>query len=228
MRLVPLAVLLALAPAVEAQPPGIEYTGSGNPVDVAGRSGTVTTLGDPAGDPYLADFTFYERSDEPCAVAESDPHGPDALWDGCGGARRSPLRLEAVAPSPEVIAYRTVQIPGRGLARVLDDDGPWYDDHGQWALRKIRVCTNGRSGERGELVKGVEAVWTVNPFDAPEDQYTITRTARRTNCDDDAWSGWSECRGRRAAPTVRLHHKAVGGRRALVGVQLVCYRTHEG
>jgi hypothetical protein len=229
MRLVPYLAVLTLAPLAAAQgsPPLIEFVGSPNAVDVAGRAGTVTTIGD-ADSPYLTDLTFYERSDEPCAVEIDYAWGDDALWDGCEGARRSPLTLAITAPSPQEIAYSTVEIPGRGAGRVLQNDGGlWYDEHGKWALRRLRVCTNGRSGARGELVKGVEAEWSVNPFDAPGDQYTVTRQVRRTNCDADEWSEWSACRGQRAAAQLRLHHKPIGGRRGLVGIQLVCVRTQE-
>lgn len=229
MRLLLLAVLtLAATASAQGSPPLIEFVGSPNAVDVAGRAGTVTVLGGADAQPYLNDLTFFERSDEPCAVEIDYTWGDDDLWDGCEGARRSPLNLFIVARSPRAIAYETVEIPGRGTGRILvNDGGQWYDEHGKWALRRIRVCTNGRSGPRGELVKGVEAEWSANPFDPPDDQYTVTRQVRRTNCDDDGWSEWSACGGRRAASEIRLHHKAIGGRRGLVGIQLVCYRAHE-
>lgn len=46
----------------------------------------------------------------------------------------------------------------------------------------------------------------------------------RNNCSGQ-WERWVRCPDHTVAAAVRLHHKALGGRRAFTGISLKCHRT---
>lgn len=154
----------------------------------------------------LGVMEFFERSDEPCSVSVFTGWGYDTyeeehVWDGCEGRRRS----------RQVIS---------GLMYLGDE----YEDAQRYSyLKGVRVCQSTRTDERRDIVKGVDAQWVTHPS-AREIWHTREeRTSfERPNCNGN-WAPWAWCPDGTAALAVRLHHKALGGRRALTGVSLRCH-----
>jgi hypothetical protein len=92
------------------------------------------------------------------------------------------------------------------------------------SLVGIKICNNGRSGPRGRLVKGVELEWAIRPHEAyATDQVQQREKLVQPNC--SRWREWVRCPTASAAQTLVVHHEAIGGRRAIVGLQLECYPT---
>lgn len=85
----------------------------------------------------------------------------------------------------------------------------------------LQICTNGRNGPRGRLVKGIRVRWARKPHEtSASDQDRLEGQIRQPNCSD--WGPWVQCPAGTASRGLVLHHDAVGGRRALVGLQLRC------
>jgi hypothetical protein len=98
---------------------------------------------------------------------------------------------------------------------------------GAFSLVGIKVCNNGRSGERGRLVKGLELEWAVRPHETlASDRVLRTERLMQPNC--SRWRTWVHCPAASAAQTVIVHHESIGGRRAIVGLQLECYPVRPG
>ena len=160
----------------------------------------------------LSLLRFYERSDEPCAVTVVTAPGYTTAkehgWDGCEGRRRS---LKSI-----------------GENFVFESPGGAVDAYTY--LKAIRVCQSTRSGERGGIVKGIEAEWVshpsypaASPVNFWTDRLSGKRKFQRTNCTNAGWAEWARCPEGTAALAIRLHHKALDGRRALTGISLKCH-----
>ncbi|MEM6326340.1 MAG: hypothetical protein AAF791_04410 [Bacteroidota bacterium] len=133
-------------------------------------------------------------------------------WNGCEGRGRS---------------LRSVERPRR-----FRQGWQWGRHEGY--VTSVQVCARGGRGQRQDIVKGLTATFEANPvFGAirvgakrvPEWARPVGIAAprfERTNC--GTWQPPSECPRSHAAQQIILHHKALGGRRALTGVQLVCRR----
>ena len=94
--------------------------------------------------------------------------------------------------------------------------------HGENALVGIKICNNGRNDERGRLVKGVDLEWAFRPHEtSDEDRMITTDRLRQPNC--SKWRPWVRCPDQTAAQTLLVHHERIGGRDAIVGLQLECY-----
>lgn len=153
----------------------------------------------------LGVLEFYERGDEPCSVSVYTAWGYTAqeehVWDGCAGNRR---------------------------ARQVMSNFMWVLDppeaSGRYTyLKAVRVCQVSRTDARRDIVKGVEAEWVTHPSAR---EWWATQAGRadfaRPNCDGN-WAEWARCPEGTAALALRLHHKALDGRRALTGLSLRCH-----
>lgn len=90
------------------------------------------------------------------------------------------------------------------------------------SLIGLKICNNGRSGERGRLVKGVELEWATRPHEINATRRILqTDVLTQPNC--SRWRNWVHCPDATAAQTMIIHHESIGGRRAVVGLQLECY-----
>lgn len=96
------------------------------------------------------------------------------------------------------------------------------DIDGAWALVGLRICTNNRDDARGDLVKGIGLRWAKRPHEASPGK-RITRTSQRGQPNCSKWGRWVSCPVGKAAQTLIVHHDAMGGRRAAVGLQLECH-----
>lgn len=90
----------------------------------------------------------------------------------------------------------------------------------------VAVCTNNRNDARGDLVKGVRAVWAEHPERRQTAQRNeTTHAAEMPNCAN--WSATVRCGPGTAASRLRIHHISIGGRRGIVGLQLDCADLEE-
>lgn len=86
----------------------------------------------------------------------------------------------------------------------------------------VQVCHNDRNDDRGRLVKGVRLEWAHHPGEVASARRGIHRDQiRQPNC--RRWQPWVRCPVGTGAPSVVVHHIAIGGRRGAVGLQLECY-----
>lgn len=93
---------------------------------------------------------------------------------------------------------------------------------GHNSLVGIMVCNNDRSDERGRLVKGLELEWAFRPHETRVEDRMLTRDRfQQPNC--SRWRRWARCPAQTAAQTLLVHHERIGGREAIVGLQLECY-----
>jgi hypothetical protein len=93
----------------------------------------------------------------------------------------------------------------------------WWPHQG---LVGIQVCTNNRDGDRGKLVKGVRVRVARRPHLSGPDRMIETQQFARPNC--RRWRSWRSCPGGSTAIDLVAHHMAIGGRRGIVGLRLVC------
>ncbi len=183
----------------------------------------------------LKALRFYERSDEPCAVTVITAlymvGETEHSWDECNGRARS----------EKEIAYwfinnvETPQGASSGMFTYEPDGVEPSVDHDaveNGFLTAIRVCHTNDTSKRPGIVKGVEAEWTshaVAPQWAevdsplPWNRRYATDKFSRTNCRGN-WQEWARCPFNTVALALKLHHKALGGRRALTGISLKCHR----
>lgn len=93
---------------------------------------------------------------------------------------------------------------------------------GASALVGIMICNNKRNNVRGRLVKGVELEWAFRPHETRDEDKMLTRKKfQQLNC--SRWRRWVRCPEQTAAQTLLVHHERIGGRDAIVGLQLECY-----
>lgn len=194
---------------------GVEYGPVGEPSGVSGTSSSATVrLPSTIPNRFEAfdNFTFYERRDEPCKVKIAmrvlgGARYPVEVWNECEGG--------------------TGLGSGDDIGVALNSVGPQDWPLGVY-LTAVRVCTNNRNNERGELVKGVEFTFDTHPHiplsSDDRDKEGINRwnaSFARNNC--KRWRSRRSCSLRAATTQLILHHKEIGGRRSLVGIQLVCH-----
>lgn len=142
----------------------------------------------------LQRLEFGEKGDEPCVVKALTRNSQEVEWNDCGSSG-----------SP----FKKLHPPN------------WSGNDGQHALKRIRICNNSRNNERAQLVKGVESRWVIYPY-FKEGVAEYRDKFSRNNC--TTWRNWVSCPAHTAAGALRLHHKRIGGKDSLVGIQLACYQ----
>lgn len=184
-----------------------------NPAGVSGKTGRATTLGQrTAGLPPDQIMVFYlekpvgitigERSDEPCYLnwrTEGDYHSSSPLHS----LQDHTYTHQACGGEPR---YKRINFSRAN------------------AVMALRVCTNGRPGLRGELVKGVQV--QLGRRETPDGPLVVHTTVemKQPNCEN--WSStWSRCTNDMAGAALTVHDKPLGNKRVVVGLQLQCWPT---
>jgi len=88
-------------------------------------------------------------------------------------------------------------------------------------VRQLSVCTKGTNNDRGDLVKGIRAVFVgLDPASGPTLYPTIPQSVQ-PHCEERDWTS-STCPDNHVATSLRVVTENIGNHRSITGIGLVC------